>query len=88
MIPPDVLSVHAAPDGVVSDEEILALIARACPATDYRGRRVLLIVPEATRTAPVDQFFRALHAQLGGETGACDVMIALGTHQPICQSKK
>ena len=67
-------------------EEVRALVARACPAADYRDRRVLLIVPDATRTAPVDQFFRALHAQLGGETRAFDVMIALGTHQPMSES--
>ena len=86
MTAPDVLSVHAAPDGTVPVEEVRALVARACPAADYRGRRVLLIVPDATRTAPVDQFFRALHAQLGGETRAFDVMIALGTHQPMSES--
>ena len=86
MIPPEVLSVHAAPDGVVPYGDVRALVARACPADAYRGRRVLLIVPDATRTAPVDQFFRALHAQLGGETLAFDVMIALGTHPPMSES--
>ncbi len=65
MIPPEVLSVRAAPGGVVPMAEVRALVARACPAAEYRGRRVLLIVPDATRTAPVDQFFRALHAQIG-----------------------
>ena len=82
----DVLSIRALPDGVVPVEDVRALVARACPADAYRGRRVLLIVPDATRTAPVDQFFRALHAQLGGETSAFDVMIALGTHPPMSES--
>ena len=85
MISPDVLSVHAAPGGTVPYEEVSALVARVCPAADYRGRRVLLIVPDATRTAPVDQFFRALHAQLGQEAHALDVMVALGTHQPMSE---
>ncbi len=82
----DVLSVHAAPDGTVPFDDVCALVARACPAADYRGQRVLLIVPDATRTAPVDQFFRALHAQLAQQTRAFDVMIALGTHQPMNES--
>ncbi len=86
MIAPDVLSVRAAPDGVVSGEDVHALVARACPADVYRGQRVLLIVPDATRTAPVDRFFRALHAQLGRVTQAFDVMIALGTHPPMSES--
>ncbi len=86
MISPDVLSVHAAPDGAVSIEDVRALVARACPADDYRGRRVLLIVPDATRTAPVDQFFRALHAQSAAATRAFDVMVALGTHPPMSEA--
>ena len=44
---------------------------------------MLLIVPDGTRTAPVDQFFRALHAQIGTAAAVFDVMIALGTHPPM-----
>jgi nickel-dependent lactate racemase len=59
---------------------------QACPAKEYRGKRVLLIVPDATRTAPVGVVFKALFAQIGGATAALDVMIALGTHQPMSES--
>ena len=69
--------------GAVSREAAADLVARACPARDYRGKKVLLIVPDATRTAPVDVFFAALHAQIGAVCAAFDVMIALGTHQPM-----
>ena len=31
------------------------------PAKDYRGKRVLLIVPDGTRTAPIGLCFRAFH---------------------------
>ena len=86
MISSEVLSVRAAPDGVVFDEDVRALVARTCTEEDYYGNRVLLIVPDATRTAPVDQFFRALHAQLGRVTQAFDVMIALGTHPPMSEA--
>ena len=67
----------------VSPAQIADLVAQACPAKDYHGRRVLLIVPDGTRTAPVDLFFRALHAQIGPAAAAFDVMIALGTHPPM-----
>ena len=73
-----------APDGqYLTVGQIADLVARACQAEDYRGRKVLLIVPDATRTAPVDWFFRALHAQIGAAAGAFDVMVALGTHPPM-----
>ena len=76
-----------APDGQsLTAEQAADLVARACPAEDYRGRKVLLIVPDATRTAPVDWFFRALHAQIGAAAGAFDVMVALGTHPPMSEA--
>ncbi len=81
---PSVLSTLPAPGAdAVSPAQIADLVARACPARDYHGRRVLLIVPDGTRTAPVDRFFRALHAQIGAAAAAFDVMIALGTHPPM-----
>ena len=50
---------------------------------DYRNKRILLIVPDGTRTAPVGLMFKSLHGQIGGVTKAFDVLIALGTHQPL-----
>ena len=71
------------PDGSISREEAAHLVARACPVESYRGRKVLLIVPDATRTAPVDVFFQALHARIGAVCARFDVMVALGTHPPM-----
>lgn len=80
---PAPLGFRAAPDTAVSPAQVAQLVADACPAKDYRGQRVLLIVPDGTRTAPVGLLFQALFAQLGEVTAALDVMIALGTHQPM-----
>jgi nickel-dependent lactate racemase len=63
-----------------------ALIAEACPARDYRGKKVLLVVPDATRTCPLGLLFAGLFEQIGGETARFDVMIALGTHQPMSEA--
>ena len=46
---------------------------------------MLVIIPDATRTAPVGPFFRALHRQIGASAAAFDVMVALGTHQPMSE---
>jgi len=69
----------------VTEEQVVSLVAQACPAKDYRGKKVLLIVPDATRTAPVGLVFKTLFAQIGAATGAFDVLIALGTHQPMSE---
>ncbi|MGO8676938.1 MAG: lactate racemase domain-containing protein [Limisphaerales bacterium] len=69
----------------LTESEVSNLISRACSPGDYRGKRVLLIVPDGTRTAPVGLLFRALHRQIGGVAKAFDVIIALGTHPPLSE---
>lgn len=64
----------------VGDDQVRDLVARACPASDYHGQRLLLIIPDGTRTAPVGLMFKTLHAQLAPVARKLDVMIALGTH--------
>ena len=60
---------HIAPDGTFLDAaQARALIAQACPAKDYRDKKILLIVPDATRTCPLGMLFAGLHAQIGAAT--------------------
>jgi len=80
-----ILSEASLPGGHVSPQQVTDLVARACPAGSYRGRRVLLIVPDGTRTAPVGLLFKAIHARIAPETLQFDVLIALGTHQPMSE---
>jgi nickel-dependent lactate racemase len=79
-------ALHAPAGNTLSAGPVQALVAQACPAKEYRGKRVLIIVPDATRTAPIGLVFKALFAQIGGATAALDVMIALGTHPPMSDS--
>ena len=67
----------------LSPADIAEILAQACPKEDYHGARVLLIVPDATRTAPIGAIFKALHSQIAEAASAFDVMIALGTHPPM-----
>ncbi len=72
--------------GLVSAAQVAELISQSCPPAKYRGKRVLLIIPDGTRTAPVGLLFKTLHAQLSSLTKALDVMTALGTHQPMSEA--
>lgn len=77
---------HLAPAGSsLTDDEVRALIARACPIENHRGQRVLLIVPDGTRTAPIGLMFKSLFAHLSGSVKKLDVMIALGTHPAMTE---
>ncbi len=60
-------------------------MADACPLIDFQGQRVVLIIPDSTRTCPVGLLFKTLHAHLRGTVRGLDVMIALGTHQPMSE---
>ncbi len=84
-MPSPVLFKLRANDTALGAADVRELVSRACPAADYLNRRVLLLVPDATRSAPMDLCFRALHEQLAGRAAAFDVMVALGTHQPMTE---
>jgi nickel-dependent lactate racemase len=82
--------VKSAPGTLVTVDEVAQLVARACPSSDYRGKKVLLIIPDGTRTAPIGMMFKALFAEFGAVASAFDILVALGTHPPmpdaaICQ---
>lgn len=70
----------------VSPAQVADLVAQACPTKDYKGKKVLLIVPDATRTAPVGLMFQTLFKQIGAVTANFDILIALGTHQPMSEA--
>ncbi len=70
-------------DVPTANSETTEQIALAFPQASYRDKRVLLIVPDGTRTAPVGMVFQTLHDQIGHVTRAFDVIIALGTHPPM-----
>ena len=80
------LSKLAPADRELTAAETAEVVAAALPPTDYRGQRVLLIVPDSTRTAPVGLMFRTIHQQIGGVTKALDVLVALGTHPAMSEA--
>src|SRR5271155_1068539 len=78
---------QAAPaGGSVTDAQVAEIVSQACPAKDYRGKKVLVIVPDGTRTAPVGLLFKTLHQQIGSVTKSFDVLVALGTHPPMSEA--
>ncbi len=77
------ISKIASVEGGLDAAAVAEVLAQACPLSEYRGQRILLIVPDSTRTAPVGLLFQTLHRHIGEVVRAFDVLIALGTHQPM-----
>jgi len=80
-----VCSAVGLPGATLDDEAVEDVIGRALASIDAKGKKVLLIVPDSTRTAPVGQVFKTIHRQLNSLASAVDVMIALGTHPPMTE---
>ena len=72
-------------DRFLSEPEIRELMAAALSGAGLEGRRVLVILPDGTRTAPIPLRFRLFEELLGGSAAALDYLIALGTHQPMSE---
>lgn len=74
-----------APEGaLLSGEEIRSVLSQAIGAT-LRGRRVLVLIPDHTRSLPLPMLFRQLVEVVSFDGGAAklDFMVALGTHPPL-----
>ena len=80
----NVVSKSAFP-GRLTNADVVELVQQALPGAKYQGRRVLLIVPDHTRSAPVGQMFKTIFQQIGDVTKHLHVMIALGTHPAMSE---
>ena len=54
---------------------------------DFRDQRVLIIVPDSTRTTPLHVMFPVIRKQLGAVARSINVLVALGTHPPMSQNQ-
>lgn len=70
----------------LSDAEVRQRVTDRLDPNDFSGQRVLLIVPDATRTAPLPLLFDAVHGCLSNVASRIDVLVALGTHPAMPES--
>ena len=61
-------------------DEVREFVAEAVSQISIKGRRVLVIIPDGTRTMPMPLMFELLQAEIGAHAAACDYLVALGTH--------
>jgi lactate racemase len=68
------------PDRTLSENELRALLAASAAELNLEGKRVLIIIPDGTRTMPMPQLFPLLQEQIADRAATCDYLVALGTH--------
>ncbi len=78
-------SLQASTPQGLSESEVRTFISSSCDLEDYRGKRVVMIIPDGTRTAPVGLMFKLFFEQVGPVVKSLDLLIALGTHPPMSE---
>ena len=67
-------------DQSLTENQVREILTQALSQVDWTGKRVLVIIPDSTRTAPNPLMFQMLSDLLGADTAALDFLVALGTH--------
>jgi nickel-dependent lactate racemase len=70
-------------DRYLTKEEVRAIVRDGLESLAVDGKRVLIIIPDGTRTMPMPLMFGLFEELLSQRTGALDYLVALGTHQPM-----
>ncbi|MBN1561837.1 DUF2088 domain-containing protein [candidate division KSB1 bacterium] len=70
---------------ILSAKQVFNICARAFEKERVQGKKLLFIIPDHTRTAPMDVMFRTLYELLADHVAMFDVLIALGTHPPMSE---
>lgn len=74
-------------NGSVELSEAAEAVGRFFAQNDYTGKRILLIVPDNTRSGPVGNVFKIIYDCLDQKAKAIDILVALGTHQPMSEEQ-
>lgn len=70
-------------DAILGEDQVVQIAAKALEHRHLDGKRVLVVIPDHTRTAPIPLMFKTLYTLLADRVKALDFIVALGTHPPM-----
>ena len=76
---------RGSPDGTLTEPEVRAIAAEFVERERLAGKRIVAVIPDQTRSGPIDLMFRTLYGLLAGRAAALDFLIALGTHPAMSE---
>src|SRR3954468_1930753 len=74
-------------EGYLTPEEVSLLTSQGLERLPLDGKRVLVLIPDGTRTMPMPLMFAALDRELSPRVAALDYLVALGTHSPMSDAQ-
>jgi nickel-dependent lactate racemase len=73
--------------GFIESGDAAEAIGRFFVQNDYKDKRVLLIIPDNTRSGPVGEIFKIIYDHLGPQAKTVDCLVALGTHPAMTEEQ-
>jgi len=70
-------------EGFLEPAVVARVVADGLASLPLDGRRVIVLIPDGTRTMPMPLLFDLLDRELGPRVAALDFLVALGTHSPM-----
>ncbi len=74
-------------DRYLTDKEAREIVREGLATLPVDGKRVLVIIPDGTRTMPMPLMFDLFEELLSPRAAAMDYLVALGTHQPMTDTQ-
>ena len=81
--PPSRVVGRGVAEGYLAEEELARITAAGLGRLPVDGKRVLVLIPDRTRTMPLPLMFDLIERELAARVGALDFLVALGTHPPL-----
>src|SRR5687767_7242286 len=74
-------------EGYLPSDELARIAREGLARLPVDGRRVLVLIPDGTRTMPMPLLFEMLEQELESRVAALDFLVALGTHSPMDETQ-
>jgi nickel-dependent lactate racemase len=73
--------------GFIESSDVAEVIGQFFVQNDYKDKRVLMIIPDNTRSGPIGEIFKNIYDHLSPQAKTVDCLVALGTHRPLTEEQ-
>jgi nickel-dependent lactate racemase len=73
--------------GYLAADDVAAVAREGLARLPVDARRVLVLIPDGTRTMPMPALYAILERELGPRVATLDFLVALGTHSPMSDAQ-
>ena len=74
-------------DEYLTEDEARETIEKGLAKEDWRGKKVVALIPDHTRSGPIGMVIKMVYDAIGNDCEHFDCLVALGTHPPMEEDK-